>query len=947
MDDGFRGALLSPGTPEFERARRVWNGTINRTPALIARCRTSSDVSTAIGFARGAGLPVSIRCGGHNVAGSAVADGAIMIDLSLMRTVTVDVDARIAEAGGGCLLRDLDIATTKYGLACPAGVFSYTGLGGLALGGGYGWRCRKWGLTCDHIVGAEVVLSDGSMVEVSEDRHQDLLWALRGGGGNFGVVTKFRLRLRDAGPVLVRTGLYAGDDVTAALQCYRAFTPTLSDDCHLLGGLRHARPEDPISPTLADRPVLDFIAVCSADDAASLDESSALFAAMPRCAATERTVSYLDLQTMVDDSAPSGRRYYTKSGYLSELADGAIERLVCAAGRNPSRTGSIDIEYLMGAVGRVTAAESAFPQRDAPFMVSVYGSWDEPALDVDAIAWTRETKRSLAQWEHPGEYLNYVSHQESPQDAPRMYGSAIYSRLAQVKRRYDPDNLFRSARSVTPASARRVQERGHDRLADEAISLTDGVIHHAVWQPTAPALRWGDTSVSYAELAELTMRAHGDFAADPDHGPIAIVGRKSPATIALILACSGAGRTVLLPSPDLGRRALDLLVRRAGCRRMATVTETETEWQVVETDGCAEPDASVRFLLTTSGSTGTPKIVPLQARATQRFIRWSVAEFGLGPGVNVLSHAPLNFDLCLLDIWATLHAGGCVTLVEPEHAVNPRRLVELLDANDVHVIQAVPMFFRIVAQAAAGRSYPAVRHLLLTGDHAPRRVRAALPELFPNAQLHNVYGCTETNHSFMYSFDAEAAAGRDVLPLGRALPGVAFRVMAEGEDLVGPGSGELWVSTPFQTCGYLHEEQSRLVREPSSGAATYFRTGDVVSRDRDGELTLIGRTDFQVKVRGTRVNVEEVERVIREHDDVAEVGVVALPDAQAGKRLHAMVQRSSNRLTGLRLRQHCAERLNRVAIPSSIRIVDTPLPMTSTGKINRCEITEILKAGEA
>ncbi|HKR49990.1 MAG TPA: FAD-binding oxidoreductase [Pseudonocardiaceae bacterium] len=449
----FDGSLLSPDNPGFEEARRMWNGMIDRRPALIARCRTTRDVSAAIRFARGAGLPISIRCGGHNVAGSAVADGAIMIDLSLMRTVRVDVDNRIAEADGGCLLRDVDIATTAYRLACPAGVFSYTGLGGLALGGGYGWRCRKWGLTCDHIIGAEVVLADGSVVDVSEDQHPDLLWALRGSGGNFGVVTKFRLRLHRVGPILLRTGVYAGDDVTAALQVYRKFTATLSDDFHLLGGLRNSTPKDHIPRAAADRPVLDFLAVCSADDATSLDDSSGLFDAMPNCTTTQHTISYLKLQTMVDDSAPTGRRYYTKSGYLSELPDSAIEQLVDAARQNPSRTGSIDIEYLRGAISRTTAAESSFPQRDAPFMVSTYGSWDDPVLDPKGIAWARESMNSIRQWKHPGAYLNYVSQEESPEDASEMYGSAIYSRLAQVKRLYDPDNVFRSARSVIPASA--------------------------------------------------------------------------------------------------------------------------------------------------------------------------------------------------------------------------------------------------------------------------------------------------------------------------------------------------------------------------------------------------------------------------------------------------------------------------------------------------------------
>jgi acyl-CoA synthetase (AMP-forming)/AMP-acid ligase II/FAD/FMN-containing dehydrogenase len=934
----FDGFVLAPGNAAFEKARRVWNGTIDRTPALIARCRTTSDVSAVVRFAHDAGLPVSIRCGGHNVAGSAVADGAIMIDLSLMRTVTVDVHNRIAEADGGCLLRDVDMATTAHGLACPAGVFSYTGLGGLALRDGYGRRCRKWGLTCDHIIGADMVLADGSVVEVSESRHSDLLRALRGGGGNFGVVTRFKLRLRQAGPILLRNAVYSGDDVATGLQSYREFTSIASDDFHLLGALRHARPGDAIAPALADRPVLDLLAVCSADDADSLDEGSSLFASMPKSAITERSLSYLDLQAMLDDSAPSGRRYYTESGYLAELADGAIEQLVDAARRNPCRSGSIDIEHLMGAVSRVTSATSAFPQHDAPFMVSVYGSWDDSELDAEIIAWARETMSSVTEWEHSGGYVNCVSQEESPEDASDMYGSAIDSRLALVKRRYDPDNMFRGVRGVLPTFAGPSGGPGRDGVADEWKSLTDGVFRHAIEQPTAPALRWRGDSVSYAGLAELILRAHGDLAthADDDDRPVAIVAKKSPETIALILACVTAKRAVLLPSPDLRMRALDQLAERSGCRRIATMTGTGTDWRAVETSRSAQASATARFLLTTSGSTGAPKIVPLKPEAAERFTRWAADEFGLGPGVNVLNHAPLNFDLCLLDVWATLQAGGCVTLVEPDRAVDPRHLVELFETSDIHVVQAVPMFFRILTEAAGTARYVSVRDVVLTGDHTPRRVRAALPELFPNARLHNVYGCTETNDSFIYTFDAATAANRDVLPLGRALPEVAFRVMADGRELNGPGNGELWVSTPFQTHGYLDDDKSRLVR--STDGATYFQTGDVVARDLHGDLTVLGRTDFQVKVRGMRVNLEDVELVIREHEDVADVGVVAVPDPHAGTRLHAVVQRRSDELTGLGLRQHCAERLNRAAIPSVIRIVDTPLPMTSTGKIKRDHI---------
>jgi acyl-coenzyme A synthetase/AMP-(fatty) acid ligase len=462
-------------------------------------------------------------------------------------------------------------------------------------------------------------------------------------------------------------------------------------------------------------------------------------------------------------------------------------------------------------------------------------------------------------------------------------------------------------------------------------SFVDSVLDHAATRPSAPALRWRGTEVSYAELADLTRRAHDGLPGEDALGRVAVVAKKSPETIALILACMLAGRAVLVPPPDLGGEALGRLVQRAGCGRVLTGNGTARPVPGVSGD-------SAQLVLTTSGSTGTPKIVPLSATATAAFADWATAAFDLGPGVAVLNYAPLNFDLTLLEVWTTLRAGGCAVLVESDHAVKPQYLRELFAAGDIHVVQAVPIFYRIFAEAAVGTRYPAVRDVVLTGDHTPLQTRARLPELFPHARFHNVYGCTETNDSFIYTFDGETAAGRPVLPLGEPLPGVRTRIVGDdGGELVGAGNGELWVATPFQ----LHGQDPRLVTDDVGTA--YFRTGDIVARDAYGELTLVGRNDLQVKVRGVRVAIEDVERVISEHGDVAEVGVVALPDPQAGHRLHAMVRRRSAKLTGLALREHCAKRLVRAAIPAVISVVDTPLPATSTGKVDRNTIKEKLQ----
>lgn len=479
-------------------------------------------------------------------------------------------------------------------------------------------------------------------------------------------------------------------------------------------------------------------------------------------------------------------------------------------------------------------------------------------------------------------------------------------------------------------------------------SLAGDVLAQAQRRPQALALLWRDRTVSYRELAELAERARIelDKHVPSASGPVALHATKSPESIAVILACLSAGRPLLLASPELGRQVLDSLVERAGCLGVVTAGETGLHWRPTAPPAAAPlPPAGTCLLLTTSGSTGLPKIVPLGADAVHRFTGWAGTAFGIVPDTRVLNYAPLNFDLCLLDVWATLRHGGCAVLVDPEQAVNPRYLLKLFRETEPQVVQAVPMLFRILAGAAAGEQFPGVTQVLLTGDHTPQRLRAELPGLFPHALFHNVYGCTETNDSFLYSFTGAQAADRDVLPLGGPIPGVAAAVLADGAVLDGPGLGELIVSTPFQADGYLlgDERGERFFRRPSgSGERTWYRTGDLVRRDTGGELTLVGRNDFQVKVRGVRVSLEEIERVIHSHEDVLEAAVVALPDADAGMRLHAVVRTGSAQLNSLRLHTHCAARLTRAAIPSTFRLVDEPLPTGATGKVDRSRIREDL-----
>ncbi|MGH2706711.1 MAG: AMP-binding protein, partial [Actinomycetota bacterium] len=323
------------------------------------------------------------------------------------------------------------------------------------------------------------------------------------------------------------------------------------------------------------------------------------------------------------------------------------------------------------------------------------------------------------------------------------------------------------------------------------------------------------------------------------------------------------------------------------------------------------------------------------------FTDWAGDRFDIRAGKTVLNYAPLNFDLCLLDIWATLKLGGSAVLVDPQRATNAGYLLDLLASREVHVIQAVPMLYRLLVDATreSGQRFDAVEHVIFTGYSIPSRTLMELPRLFGRARLYNVYGCTETNDSFLHEVEGPVSPGAPI-PLGQPLPGVQALIVGEDDKVLeGVGTGELLVMTPFQAHGYTDRalNDSKFVGHPEGrDRLRYFRSGDLVRRHEDGSLTLEGRKDFLVKVRGVGVNMGEIERVLLEHGQVVEAAVVAVPDPLAGHRLHALVRRaSSSALNSLVLRQHCAERLARAAIPSTLQIVEDPLPRTSTGKVDR------------
>lgn len=467
-------------------------------------------------------------------------------------------------------------------------------------------------------------------------------------------------------------------------------------------------------------------------------------------------------------------------------------------------------------------------------------------------------------------------------------------------------------------------------------SLITAIRGHAGARPDAAALEYGDETITYGQLYGRATRFAEGLAGNLD-APIGLLAPKTPDGIALVLASLLARRPFVLPSLTLAERTRTELFRAAGCAAIVSPDDfpaTAGNWQPA--DLAPRPDART-FHLTTSGTTGMPKVVPLTEGAVDRFTDWAGTRFALGQDSTVLNYSPLNFDLCLLDIWATLKHGGRVVLVDPERATNARYLAGLVQRHQVNVIQAVPMPLQLLA--GGDDEFPHVRHVIVTGDAMPAPALAALPTLFPGAELYNLYGCTETNDSMLYRFERDALpTGR--IPLGEPIAGVSVVVVDDnGAVVAGGGSGELYVSTPFQATGYLDPalDAGRFVPHPAgTDDRPHYRTGDLVDVASDGRITLIGRNDFQVKVRGVRTDIGEIERVLAAHQDIAEAVTLAIPDPVAGNRLHAISRlRAGSVLNGLELRRYLADRLPRTAIPATLQLVDAPLPRTSTGKPDR------------
>lgn len=441
----FAGQLLRPGDDGYEEARKVHNGMIDKRPALIARCLGVADIVDAVNIARSSGLDVAVRGGGHNVAGNSVTDGGVMIDLSWMKGVQVDPAARTARAQGGATWGEFNRETQIHGLATTGGVVSTTGIGGLTLGGGLGWLMGKYGIAVDNLISAEVVTAAGEVLRASEDENADLFWGLRGGGGNFGVVSAMEYRLHDVGPAVV-SGLivHPVEHARDVLRFYRDFTESLPDELTVFCGLRHAADGSGL-PIAA-------IALCHCGPVA---EGEAAVRPVKEFGSPLidmiAPMSYDATNRMMDAGFPKGALNYWKSNFLSELSDTAIDTLIEQFSTCPSPMTGVLLEHFHGAATRVAETATAFPHRQVGYNLLIASEWLDPSESERNIAWTRETFDAMRPHMAGGRYVNYLGEDEGEDPVAAAYGPN-YDRLRSLKDRYDPSNLFHLNQNVRPTA---------------------------------------------------------------------------------------------------------------------------------------------------------------------------------------------------------------------------------------------------------------------------------------------------------------------------------------------------------------------------------------------------------------------------------------------------------------------------------------------------------------
>jgi FAD/FMN-containing dehydrogenase len=445
----LHGQILTPGDAEYDRARQIWNAMIDRRPSVIVRCADASDVSHVVAFSREQGLDLAIRGGGHNIAGSALCDGGLVLDMSRLTEIVVDPERQRAHVQPGATLAQVDTATQAHGLATPLGINSTTGIAGLTLGGGFGWLTRKYGMTIDNLESADVITADGNELQVDDRHHSDLFWAIRGGGGNFGVVTRFTFALHPVGPDIVAGLLvFPFEQASRVLRGYREYMASAPEELNVWVVLRKAPP----LPFLPDAVHGKEVVVLAAFYCGEVDDATPHVHALGRLGdahgAHVGAQKYAAWQQAFDPLLTSGARNYWKSHNFSELSDDAIDCLTSYAGRLPSAESEIFVGLIAGAANRIAVEAMAYAHRDARFVLNVHTRWRSPAEDDACIAWARQFFKASAPFASSGAYVNFMTEEEGHRVSD-AYGSN-YERLVDLKRKYDPQNLFHINQNIRP-----------------------------------------------------------------------------------------------------------------------------------------------------------------------------------------------------------------------------------------------------------------------------------------------------------------------------------------------------------------------------------------------------------------------------------------------------------------------------------------------------------------
>ena len=450
LNSKVKGEIVSPSDSNYDEVPKIWNAMIERRPALIVRCAVPDDVRHAISFARANGLEISIRGAGHNIAGNALCDNGLVIDFSAMRNVRVHAEQKRAYVEPGATLADFHEAAQSHGLATPIGINSTTGIAGLTLGGGFGWLTRKYGMTVDNLVSVEAVTADGKTIRASEEENADLFWAIRGGGGNFAVVTQFEFKLHEVGPeILAGLIVFPFDQAKQVLTRYREFVESAPEELNVWAILRKVSPL-PFLPEDVHGKEVVVLATCYIGNAAQGEKMIEPLLGFGIPHGTHIGVQpYTEWQKAFDPLLTPGARNYWKSHNFTELSDGALNSMIEFAGKLPSPQCEIFIGLVAGAANRVPVDAMAYRDRDAKFVLNVHGRWDERADDARCIAWARAFFQASAPYASAGVYVNFMTEEESDRVAA-AYG-ANYDMLARIKKQYDPENLFHLNQNIKPS----------------------------------------------------------------------------------------------------------------------------------------------------------------------------------------------------------------------------------------------------------------------------------------------------------------------------------------------------------------------------------------------------------------------------------------------------------------------------------------------------------------